>query len=197
MNGPITPPALLSLLAEQMVDDHAVQESVVHWWREYPEETRHLLDFCCRSNLAGGAINAARTLLKLPASAARRMGEDVLAGLADDGHSGAQLELADWRIRQWQQSDPAPDEAVPQSICILLERAAEKRTEGRRLLGQIARRRGDPAEAERLFRSALDGGDYTVLPELAEVLHPRSPEEARQLTLSGVDGDGLPCPPWL
>ena len=106
------------------------------------------------------------------------------------------MELAHWRIHQWRQGDPAMDEVVPQSILILLERAAANRTEARRLLGQVARRRGDNAEAEQLFRGALDGGDYTVLPELAEVLHPCSPEDARQLALSGLDADGSPCPPW-
>jgi hypothetical protein len=195
-DGSITPSAVLSLLAKQTVDDYVIQASVVHWWRERPEETRVLLDFCCRSNRVGVAIRAARTLLKLPASAAWRMGEDILAQLADDGHSGAQMELAYWRIHQWQQGDPAADEALPQDIRILLERAEGNRTEARRLLGQVARRKGDTAEAERLFRSALDGGDYTVLPELAEVLHPCSPEDARQLALSGLDADGSPCPPW-
>lgn len=106
------------------------------------------------------------------------------------------MELAHWYIHQWQQGDPATDEPVPQNILILLEKAAGNRTEARRLLGQVARRRGDTAEAERLFRSALDGGDYTVLPELAEVLHPSSPEDARQLALSGFDASGSPCPPW-
>jgi hypothetical protein len=195
-DGSITPSALLSLLAEQTVEDYVIQASVLHWWRERPEKTRDLLDFCCRLNRDGAAIGAARTLLKLPAPAARRMGEDVLARLADDGHSGAQMELAHWRIHQWRQGDPAMDEVVPQSILILLERAAANRTEARRLLGQVARRRGDNAEAEQLFRGALDGGDYTVLPELAEVLHPRSPEDARQLALSGLDADGSPCPSW-
>jgi hypothetical protein len=120
----------------------------------------------------------------------------VLARLADDGHSGVQMELARWRIHQWQQSNRATDEVLPQGIRILLEKAAKNWTEARRLLGQLARRRGDTAEAEQLFRDALDGGDYTVLPELAEVLHPHSPEGARQLALSGLDADGFPCPPW-
>jgi len=106
------------------------------------------------------------------------------------------MELAHWRIHQWQEGDPALDEAVPQNICILLEKAAEHQTEARRLLAQAARRRGDTTEAERLFRGALDGGDYTVLPELAEVLHPSSPDDARQLALSGLNADGSPCPPW-
>jgi hypothetical protein len=195
-DGPITPAALQSLLVNQTVDDYVIQESVYSWWRERPEETRSLLDFCCLSNRIGAAIGAARTLLKLPESIARHMGEDVLARLANDGHIGAQMELAHWRIHQWQQGDPAEDEAVPQDICILLEKAARSRAEARRLLGQVARRRGDTVEAERLFRSALDAGDYTVLPELAEVLHPSSPEDARQLALSGLEADGSPCPPW-
>lgn len=194
-DGSITPSALLSLLAKQTVDDHVVQSSVVHWWRKRPEETRDLLNFCCRSNRTGGAIGAARTLLKLPASAARRMGEDVLARLAGDGNSGAQMELAHWRLHQWQEGNPAA-EPLPQDIRILLEKAAKNRTDARRLLGQDARRRGNTAEAEQLFRSAVDGGDYTVLPELAEVLHPGSRDDARQLALSGLNADGSPCPPW-
>jgi hypothetical protein len=195
-NGSIAPSALLSLLAEQTVDDYVIQASVLRWWREYPQETRDLLDFCCRSSRDSAAIGAARSLLKLPETAARRMGEDVLARLADDGHSRAQMELAQWRIHQWQQDDHATDEPVPQNILILLEKAAANRTEARRLLGQVARRRRDTVEAEQLLRRALDGGDYTVLPELAEVLHPGSPEDARQLALSGLDADGSPCPPW-
>jgi len=72
---------------------------------------------------------------------------------------------------------------VPRDILVLLGHAVDDQTEARRLLGHAARRRGDAAEAERLFRSALDGGDYTVLPELADVLYPHSPEDARQLAL--------------
>lgn len=53
-DGSITPSALMSLLAKQTVDDYVIQASVVHWWRERPEETRDLLDFCCRSNRVGG-----------------------------------------------------------------------------------------------------------------------------------------------
>jgi lipopolysaccharide biosynthesis regulator YciM len=124
------------------------------------------------------------------------MGENVLARLTDTGNSRAQMELAHWYIHQWQQGDHATDEPVPQNILDLLEKAAENRTEARRLLGQVARRKGDTAEAKRHLRSALDGGDYTVLPELAEVLHPSSPEDARQLALSGLQADGSPCPPW-
>jgi hypothetical protein len=55
---------------------------------------------------------------------------------------------------------------------------------------------GDTAEAEPFFRRALDGGDYTVLPALAEMLHPHSPEDSQELALSGLDADGSPCPPW-
>lgn len=106
------------------------------------------------------------------------------------------MELAHWRIHQWQQGNRATDDVLPQDIRILLKKAAKNRTEARRLLGQVARRRGDIAEAEQLFRGALDGGDYTVLPELAEVLYPHSPEDARQLALSGLNADGSPCPPW-
>ena len=123
------------------------------------------------------------------------MGEDVLVRLADDNHNGAQMELAHRRILQWEQSQPA-DDVLPQDIRILLEGAAEYRTDARRLLGHDAERRGDFAQAEQFFRSAIDGGDYTVLPELADVLYPRSPEDARQLALSGLDADGSPCPPW-
>jgi hypothetical protein len=196
-DGSIPPSALLaSLLAGQTVEDYVVQASVVRWWRERPEETRDLLNFCCRSNRAATAIASARSLEKQIEPAARRMAEDVLEQLADDGHGGAQMELAHWRIHQWQQGNPAPDEAPPQDILILLKKAEKNRTEARRLLGQAARRIGNTAEAERLFRSALDGGDYTVLRELAEVLHPHSPEDARQLVLFGLDADGSPSPPW-
>jgi hypothetical protein len=195
-DGSVTPSELLSLLAEHTVDDHVVTASVLQWWQERPEETRDLLDFCGRSYRASAAIGAARTLLKLHEPAARPMAEEVLIRLADDGHSGAQMMLARWRLNQWQEGDPASDEALPQDIRLLLEKAAANRTEARRLLGQDARRRGDTAEAERLFRDALDGGDYTVLRELAEVLNPGSPEGARQLELSGLDANGSPCPPW-
>jgi hypothetical protein len=196
-DGSIPPSALLaSLLAGQTVEDYVVRASVVRWWRERPEETRDLLNFCFRSNHAAMAIAAARLLEKQIEPAARRMAEDILEHLADDGHSGAQMELANWRIHQWQQRNPASDEAPPQDILILLKKAEKNRTEARRLLGQAARRIGNTAEAERLFRSALDGGDYTVLRELAEVLHPHSPEDARQLALFGLDADGSPCQPW-
>jgi hypothetical protein len=192
----VTPSAMQSLLTEQPVDDHVVIESVCRWWQERPAETRDLLDFCCRSNRVGAVIGAARSLQKQLEPSARRMAEDFLARLADDGHTGAQMELAHWRIDEWQRDDPAADEACPQDIHFLLVRAAEHRTEARRLLGQDARRRGDIAEAEHRFRGALDGGDYTVLPELAEVLYPLSPEDARLLALSGLNADGSPSPPW-
>lgn len=196
IDSPETPSALLALLAEQSVDDRMIQASVLHWWQQFPQETRQLLDFCCRSNRAAAAIRAARSLEKEIWPEAKRMAEDTLAQLADDGHSRAQMELAHWRILKWQQGDPALDAAVPQNILTLLERAAGSQTEARRLLGQAARRRGDTDEAERLLRGALDGGDYTVLPELAEVLHPDSAEDARQLALSGLNIDGSPCPAW-
>jgi hypothetical protein len=153
-DGSITPSALLSLLAKQTVD-YVVQASVVHWWRERPEETCDLLDFCCRSNRIGGAIGAARTLLKLPASAARRMGEDVLARLADDGHSGAQMELARWRIHQWQQSSCREEER--RAVGIACRRQLNRPTltphrtnrYGSRMLDPIAARPcGPPARCE-------------------------------------------------
>ncbi len=106
------------------------------------------------------------------------------------------MELAGRRIRQWQQAEPAADEEVPSDILALLEKAAESRTDARRLLGQAARRRGDTSEAERHFRSALDGGNYEVLRELAEILHPHAPDDAKQLALCGLEPDGSPSPPW-
>jgi hypothetical protein len=192
----VTPSALLSLLIEQAVDDHVIHAVVLRWWRERPAETRDLLGFCCRSNRIGVAIGAARSLLKVYEPAARRIAEDVVARLADDGNSRAQMELAHWRLYQWQDSNPGDDEALPQDIRVLLEKAAGERREARRLLGQDARRRGDTAGAEQRFRGALDAGDYTVLPELAEVLNPGAPEDARRLALCGVEADGSPCPAW-
>lgn len=194
-DGSIPPSELLAHLAEQPAD-HVIQASVLRWWRQQPDDTHKLLEACCRSGRASAALMSARVLLKQVHPAAQLMGEETLTRIGDHGHSEGWMELAHWRINQWQLTSPAADEEVPQDILVLLGYAVDDQTEARRLLGQAARRRGDAAGAERLFRSALDAGDYMVLPELADVLYPHSPEDARQLALSGLNADGSPCPPW-
>jgi hypothetical protein len=195
IDGSIPPSALLALPARQSLSDDVIRASILRWWRESPDDTQYLLEACFRSGQFDAPMGAARTLLKLPSPAAQRLGESILDRLADDGHNPARMELAGRRIRQWQ-AEPAADEEVPSDILALLEKAAESRTDARRLLGQAERRRGDTSEAERHFRSALDGGNYEVLRELAEILHPHAPDDAKQLALCGLEPDGSPSPPW-
>jgi hypothetical protein len=63
------------------------------------------------------------------------MAENILNKLTNDGHSGAQMTLAHWRLTHWQQGNLAANEMLPQDVCILLQSVRKNRTEGRPLLG--------------------------------------------------------------
>src|SRR5262249_40872909 len=97
IDGSIPPSALLSLPARQPLSDDVIKASMLRWWRESPDDTQSLLEACFCSGRLDAAMGAARTLLKLPQTAAKRLGESILVRLADDGHNAARMELADRR----------------------------------------------------------------------------------------------------
>jgi hypothetical protein len=137
-----------------------------------------------------------RQLLRRPGpSAPRHIAEEYLALLAEDGSSAAQLMVASWRLEQWQDQEPAEEEAVPSGIVALLQKASRDQTEACRLLGQHALLADDVSGAARYFRGAVDGGDYTKLAHLAVLVHGDSREEARLLR-DGLEADGSASPPW-
>ncbi|WP_369244351.1 hypothetical protein [Streptomyces sp. R41] len=51
-------------------------------------------------------------------------------------------------------------------------------------------------QAEHFFRGAIDGGDYTVLADLARLRHPHTPDEQTQLMRYGLEADGTTSPAW-
>ncbi|MCG0284091.1 hypothetical protein [Streptomyces sp. PSAA01] len=177
-------------------NDHAVVELVSRWYRSQPEQTRSLLERCWRTGRIRVVLSAARLLLKQPWPAGPRLAEELLNRLAQDGSSAAQMILVTWHLEQWQQSKPAAGTPLPPVILTLLEQASAHVTEARRLLGQHALVIGDTAQAEHFFRSAIDGGDYTVLADLARLQHPDSPAEQTQLTRCGLEADGTTSPSW-
>ncbi|MER5968550.1 hypothetical protein ABT112_02175 [Streptomyces sp. NPDC002055] len=187
--------ALLPTAAEEG-DDLAVVDLVSRWSTTRPEEVRNLLERCRRTGRTKAVILAVRALLMRPQPAAVHLAEEFLTLLAKDGSSAAQLMLALWHLDQWQEREPAPDEAVPSKIIALLKEASAHEPEARRLLGQHAQITGDAPEAERHFRGAVDGGDYTVLADLAPLLPHDSPEGSAKVLRHGLEADGSVSPAW-
>ncbi|NBM16386.1 hypothetical protein [Streptomyces sp. GC420] len=187
--------SVLTTAAEEG-NDRAVAELVSRWCTSRPEEAGKLLEHCRRSGRAQAVVSAVRPLLTRPQPAVRRLAEEHLGQLAQDGSSGAQMVLAVWRLDQWQQSGPVAGSAVPQEILRLLEKASAHQTEARRLLGQHALIAGNATKAEFFYRGAIDGGDYSVLTDLARLLHPDSPDGEAQLVRCGLEADGSARTPW-
>ncbi|MEU3465276.1 hypothetical protein ABZ721_35740 [Streptomyces sp. NPDC006733] len=188
--------ASVLMTAAEEGNDQAVAELVSRWCTSRPQKAEDLLARCRHSGRFQAMVSALRPLLTRPQPAVRRLAEAHLGQLADDGYGGAQMALALWRLDQWQQTNPKAGSAVPPEILNLLQKACAHRTEARRLLGQHALITGDTTKAESFFRDAIDGGDYTVLTELAQLLHPSFPGGEAQLVRCGLEADGSSSPPW-
>ncbi|WP_405504670.1 hypothetical protein [Streptomyces anulatus] len=194
--GRDTEAAAVLLSAARDGNDRAVIELVSRWSTTKPEEARALIGHCRATGRAQAAVTALRPLLTRPQPAVRRLAEECLARLVQDGSAAAQMVQALWQLEQWEQAGRRPAEEVPQDVLDLLHSASIHRTEARRLLGQHASIAGDEARAEMFFRGAIDGGDYTVVHDLAQLLHPHSLFEEEQLTRCGLEADGAPSTPW-
>ncbi|WP_369244350.1 hypothetical protein [Streptomyces sp. R41] len=139
--------SLLPVAAENG-NDHAVVELALRWYRTQPEQARALLERCRRTGRIRVVLSAARLLLKQPWPAARRLAEDFLNHLAQDGSTAAQMTLATWQLDQWQQSEPAAGAPVPPVILTLVEQTSAHVTEARRLLGLHALTIADTVQAD-------------------------------------------------
>ncbi|MFE7581082.1 hypothetical protein ACFU5Y_05880 [Streptomyces gardneri] len=177
-------------------NDRAVVELVSRWSAQKPDEAQELIEHCRRTGRASAAVAALRPLLTRPQPSVRRLAEECLGRLVQDGSVAAQMTQALWRLEQWNQAGDEALKEVPPDILDLLHSASAHRTEARRLLGQHASITGDEVRAEEFFRGAIDGGDYTVVHDLAQLLHPHSPIEEAKLARCGLEADGTPSMPW-
>lgn len=186
--------AAVLLSAARNNNDRAVVELVFRWSAKKPDDVRTLIEHCRATGRSPAAVAAIRPLLTRPQAAVRRLAEECLARLVQDGSAAAQMAQALWRLQQWEQAGRRS--AVPPDVLDLLHSASVHRTEARRLLGQHALITGDEAKAELFFHGAIDGGDYTVVHDLAQLLFPHSPAEENQLVRCGLEADGTPSTAW-
>ncbi|MFD6460087.1 hypothetical protein [Streptomyces roseolus] len=187
--------AAVLLSAARDGNDRAVVELVSRWSATKPDEVRTLIEHCRVTGRAPAAVTALRPLLTRPQPAVSGLAAECLARLVQDGCVAAQMAQALWRLEQWEQARGETAQGVPPEVLDLLHSASLHRTEARRLLGQHASIAGDEVKAEMFFRGAIDGGDYTVMHDLAQLLYPHSPVEEQQLARCGLEADGTPSTP--
>ncbi|MFB4427083.1 hypothetical protein C5F59_039195 [Streptomyces sp. QL37] len=188
--------AVVLLAAAHNGNDRAVIELVSRWSTKKPDKAQELIEHCRRTGRAPAAVAALRPLLTRPQPVVRRLAEECLSRLAQDGSAAAQMAKALGLLEQWDQTGNRAAAEVPPDVLDLLHSASAHRSEARRLLGQHASITGDEVKAEHFFRGAIDGGDYTVVHDLAQLLHPHSPTEETGLARCGLEADGTPSARW-